>query len=377
MKLKLFFLLIIGYVISAFGWLTYSLVNFSNNEYKLQSQVLKAGRQACILRLIEKGKDGNFQNDQATSLFLQQIELTADTQSIHNYLKKYNYASYVAEFNQIGEKLLLNIAISPSKKEELKVALNNKIRTFLFQSILLTLLVGAGVYGVYYSVNAIYMLNKQQNNFLLSVTHEFKTPIAAMKLMLQTIEQRELPRDTQKDLLRKAVMNADRLDELTENMLTAMQIENDRYQYVNETFNLSEMMHRLVDHYSVRNEVHASIEEDVHIKGDVFVLRISVNNLVENALKYSFDQPISVGLFQAAKHVVIEISDLGIGIPKNERKKIFKKFYRVQDEETRDTKGTGLGLYIVQQTIRKHGGSISIENNEPKGTKFIIKLPKV
>lgn len=375
MRLRLFFILIIAYVIAAFGWLTYSLVDFSSSKYELQTQVLRAGRQACVLKLIEMGKNGAFEGDDPRTVYLRQIEMRVDTQSVHRFLTTFNYGSYKAQFQGSPERLNLDVRISPAKQTELKMEEKRRTRIYLFQSILLTLLVGVGIYGVYYSVSAIYNLNKQQNNFLLSVTHEFKTPIAAMKLMLQTIRNRELEREKQNELLDNAIENSDRLNELTENMLTAMQIENDRYQYAYDEFSISDMVQRLVEYYSVKNDMTADIEDDLEMIGDRFVLRISVNNIVENAIKYSDNKPVHVSLERKKNKAILKISDQGIGIPPAERKRIFKRFYRIQDEETRETKGTGLGLYIVRQTIRKHGGSIKITENKPQGTTFIIELP--
>ncbi len=375
MRLRLFFILIIAYVIAAFGWLTYSLVDFSSSKYELQNQVLRAGRQACVLKLLEMGKNGEFEGESNTTVFLRQIEMRIDTQQVHRFLTDFNYGSYQAVFLGGPEHMNLDVRISPAKQTELRMEEKQRTRIYLFQSILLTVLVGVGIYGVYYSVSAIYNLNKQQNNFLLSVTHEFKTPIAAMKLMLQTIRNRELERDKQNQLLDNAIENSDRLNELTENMLTAMQIENDRYQYAYDEFSLSDMVRRLADYYTLKNEMTSEIEEGIEMIGDRFVLRISVNNIVENAIKYSDNKPVHVSLERKKNKAILKIADQGIGIPASERKKIFKRFYRIQDEETRETKGTGLGLFIVRQTIRKHGGSIKVADNKPRGTTFILELP--
>jgi signal transduction histidine kinase len=111
------------------------------------------------------------------------------------------------------------------------------------------------------------------------------------------------------------------------------------------------------------------------VKGDRFIVRISINNLVENALKYGGDNPVEIHLYTKDNKAVIDVKDHGIGIPESERKRIFKKFFRVEDEEVRDTKGTGLGLYIVKQTINKHGGKIEVLDNQPKGTIFRVLMP--
>jgi signal transduction histidine kinase len=377
MRLKLFFTLIIFYVIAAFGWLTYSLVNFSNNEYKLKNQVLKAGRQACILDVIEKAKNDVFLSDYSKPYQLKQITLELDTNQFNQYLKKDYFDSYQARYTVADSVNRIEIQISDSKSQLIKEQLTNKIRLHVFQSLLLTLLVGLGIYGVYYSVSAIYRLNKLQNNFLLSVTHEFKTPIAAIKLMMQTLGRREFDREKQLELIEKTVENADRLNELSENMLTAMQIENKRYEYSSEQFSFSDLMYTIAEQHGMKGPIETDIEENVNYIGDQFALRISISNLVQNAFKYSDFQKINLVLMHRNNNVVIQVKDNGIGIPDSEKKKIFKKFYRVQDEEIRTTKGTGLGLFIAQQSIKKHRGKIAVKDNKPSGTIFEIILPGI
>ncbi len=375
MKFKLLFVFIIIYILVSFGWLTYSLVAFSNKEYGLQKQVLEAGRQACVLRLIEKSKNYDFSSDDAVHIIFKQAQIEADTNLLNAFLQTYNFGSYKAVYTKVYQGWDLDIQIAPYQISRLEGKLQNRERLYIFQALLLLILVAVGVYGVYYSIQMIYRLNKQQNNFLLSVTHELKTPIATMKLLLQTIRTRKLPDEKRNELLDKAVNNADRLNELTENMLTAMQIENDNYNYGREVFSITDMMDNLVDSYQMRAEVTAEIEDNVEIIGDRFILRISMNNLLENAIKYGNDLPIEVQLHTKNNKAIITVKDQGIGIDESERKKIFRKFYRVEDEEVRDTKGTGLGLFIVKETIEKHGGAIRIKSNEPQGTIFIIELP--
>jgi signal transduction histidine kinase len=100
-----------------------------------------------------------------------------------------------------------------------------------------------------------------------------------------------------------------------------------------------------------------------------------INNLIENAFKYSNNQPIEVSLETEAKWKKLSIKDQGIGLKKEDFKNIFKKFYRVQDEETRVSKGTGLGLFIVKQAVERHSGKVFVKPNEDKGVTFTILLP--
>jgi signal transduction histidine kinase len=375
MRLRLLFIFIVTYILVAFGWLTYSLLNFSNTEYQLETKVLEAGRQACVLRLIEKSKNNEFNSAEAIHIHFKQAEMDADTNKMNLFLSTFNKGSYEADYIWQNNRWNLDINIAETQLTNLTTKLNNRVRLYVFQALLLTVLVTIGVFGVFNSIQLIYRLNKQQNNFLLSVTHELKTPIAAMKLLLQTIKTRKLDEERRNELLEKAINNSDRLNELAENMLTAMQIENDNYAYGKEPFSISDMMNRMVESFQLRADLDANIEQDVEIYGDRFILRISMNNLLENAIKYGEDEPIEVSLSRQDDKAVVEIKDRGIGIPESESKKIFKKFYRVEDEEVRNTKGTGLGLFIVKETIEKHGGVIKVRGNEPKGTIFRVELP--
>lgn len=375
MRLNIFFLVIVVYIVLAFTWLTYSLIDFTNREYKLKNQILKAGKEACMLKVIEKAKSGGFKNENAKTYYLRQIELEIDTNLLNKYLITEYFGSFDAQYARLLNKDVINIDISQTQREELKQERKDNARFYIIESLVLTILVGAGIFGVYYGVKFLYDLNKQQNNFLLSVTHEFKTPLAAIKLMLQTIVSRNLDKEKSDKLLNNAIENTDRLNELTENMLTAMQIENNRYNYGNELFCLSDLMEEIATHFELKGEIRKQIEQEIFMTGDAFILKITVNNLVENAFKYAGDGPVELKLYQQEEYNVIEVGDFGPGIPKAHRKRVFRKFYRIEDEETRNTKGTGLGLFIAKQAVSSHGGTIQIIDNKPHGTLFRILLP--
>ena len=125
----------------------------------------------------------------------------------------------------------------------------------------------------------------------------------------------------------------------------------------------------------IKGDITVQIEPNVMVKGDDFILRMVINNLIENAFKYSNNQPIEVSLETEAKWKKLSIKDRGIGLKKEDFKNIFKKFYRVQDEETRISKGTGLGLFIVKQAVERHSGKVFVKANEDKGVTFTILLP--
>ena len=153
-----------------------------------------------------------------------------------------------------------------------------------------------------------------------------------------------------------------------------MQIENKKYQFNLNQVNFSEIVEQSVNNQRINGDIKAEIEDDVYLNGDSFILRMVVNNLIVNAFKYSENKPIEVKLYKNGSKKVFQVADEGIGIKKQDYNNIFKKFYRVQDEETRTTKGTGLGLFIVKQTLKRHKGKIAVSPNKPKGSVFTIEF---
>jgi signal transduction histidine kinase len=284
--------------------------------------------------------------------------------------------NYIATYSFIKDNIkFVRLAINPLKIDELKQERYQQRNIWLYQSVLLLFLVGVGIYGVFSSIEKIYKLNKQQNNFLLSVTHEFKTPIAAIRLMLQTSKHPKINEDKRSELVDNSIQSTHRLEELAENMLTAMQIESNAYQYNLLTVDYSSLINKVIDNQQIKGDITAHIEPNIKVKGDDFILRMVINNLIENAFKYSNNQPIVVSLETDAKWKKLSIKDQGIGLKKEDFKHIFKKFYRVQDEETRISKGTGLGLFIVKQAVERHSGKVFVRTNNDKGVTFTILLP--
>ncbi len=377
MKLKFLFVLIILYVIAGFGWWSYSLIQFSNNEFKLKSQLLKTGKQTCELKVAEAARSNKFLSPQADTFNLNDINVVMDSVLVRKYVNNTFSGRYLIEFSHNESTNYAKIEINKASQNLLVYDLKSKKRSFAYEAILLTLLIAAGIFGVYFSVSFIFDLNKQQNNFLLSVTHELKTPIAAIKLMGETMKRRVLPAEKTAELMENILENASRLQDMTENMLTAMQMENNRYNIRKEEINLSEIVEEVKKNFSIKNEIKGDVQSNIMYYGDPVLMKMTLNNLVENAIKYSDNKPIELNLFQQNGQLTIEVKDNGVGIKPEYRKKVFKKFYRVEDEETRETKGSGLGLFIVKQAVEKHKGKISINDNIPNGTIFTLNFPAI
>lgn len=239
-------------------------------------------------------------------------------------------------------------------------------------------LLGVGGYFIHASIKKEDKLREQQQNFLMSVTHELKSPLAAIKLSLQTIVKRDLEKQMQLSLLNNSLKDIERLDDLVENMLLATKIESRTYSFPKEKFDLSELVAKITDRLQVHSCVNqqlinTNIENGISILGDKFALSSVVTNLVENAVKYSGPcAEIAVELCQNDGKAVLTVSDKGPGIPDEEKMHIFDKFYRVGDENVRKSKGTGLGLFIVKEVLQNHDADISVKDNVPQGAIFEV-----
>ncbi|MEO6612685.1 MAG: ATP-binding protein [Chitinophagaceae bacterium] len=238
----------------------------------------------------------------------------------------------------------------------------------------LLILVGAGF--VYRSVRRQFNMQQQQQNFMMAVTHELKTPISVARLNLETLQKYHLDPEKQKKLIRNTLDETTRLNFLTNNILIASQLEGGGYNSAKEELDLSTLLKdRILDfHQRFPDRVfHSEIEEDADVKGDPLLLQMLINNLLENAIKYSpRESAVTARLKKFRSGIELQVKDEGPGIPEEEKKKIFSKFYRIGNEATRKTQGTGLGLYLCRKIAREHNADISVTNNEPRGSNFVV-----
>jgi signal transduction histidine kinase len=267
-----------------------------------------------------------------------------------------------------------------SVKEKHKKELHKRWGMVLGEGSVFLALLLVGIYITNHAFRREAELSRQQRNFLLSVTHEFKSPLAAVKLNMQTLQKRQLPEAQQQEVLRKAVLEAERIDALVEKTLMAARLDDRNYDLQPELINLSDLVHRVVsDHVDRRDPKHNIVHHiapSIFINGDSIAFASMLVNLIENAEKYApADTTIEIRLTRNDKTVLLTVSDQGQGIPEKERGKVFQKFYRVGNEDTRRAKGTGLGLYIVKHVVGLHKGTISVKGNHPTGTLFEMNFP--
>jgi len=248
------------------------------------------------------------------------------------------------------------------------------------EGIVFLFLIALGFWRIRKTFREEIQLTRQQNNFLLSITHELKSPIASLKLSMQTIKKRQLDMERIQHISDMALDDIDRLESLVENILIANNIDSANYQINPEWMDVSALLEkicsRVFEKHGALRRINLNITPDLHIHGDSLSISSVIYNLLENAIKYSREgDTISVTLQVEGSALNLIVSDTGIGIPDHEKENIFRRFYRIGTEETRSTKGTGLGLFIVKHIVGMHGGSITVRDNIPKGAIFTVTLP--
>jgi K+-sensing histidine kinase KdpD len=148
-----------------------------------------------------------------------------------------------------------------------------------------------------------------------------------------------------------------------------------------DELDLSDLFKDCIENFEYRHPdriFSQSIEPDADMTGDAVLLQLLINNLLENAIKYSpKEKPVECSLQQKNGTIELHVIDQGTGIRDEEKKKIFKKFYRVGTEATRRTQGTGLGLYLCRKIAEDHDGNIAVKDNQPQGSDFIVSFPSL
>jgi len=229
--------------------------------------------------------------------------------------------------------------------------------------------------------------NEQHDSFINAVTHELKTPIASIRLYLQTLQHRDVDEAQRHEFYRLMLDDTDRLLGTVEQVLKAGEASNNKQDrraqvdfgdLVRDCVEVARTSHHLQAE-SLRYEQSAN-GAGTRVLGDSEELRTAVSNVLDNAVKYSGERvQVSVRVETPdEKHVALSVHDQGVGIPEGELKRIFKRFYRVSNRSLSHVKGTGLGLFIVRTIVRKHGGRVFAKSGgEGRGTTVVLELPRV
>jgi two-component system sensor histidine kinase SenX3 len=269
------------------------------------------------------------------------------------------------------------------------IILNWREGVLLFFGLIFFALIIAGMI-----VNTIFLVreirrNEQHDSFINAVTHELKTPVASIRLHLETMLRRDLPEPQRRDFYRLMLNDTDRLTQTIEQVLRAgragdkkagrEKFQVDFRQVVRDSIDAALARHHLPAENLQYEEVSINGREPL-VMGSAEDLRTAVFNLLDNAVKYSGDN-INVRVRLEApdeKRIVLKVRDQGIGIPADDMKRIFKRFHRVTPRSLAHVKGTGLGLFIVKAIAEKHGGKVFAESDgEGEGTTVTLDLPRI
>ncbi|MBC8282668.1 MAG: PAS domain-containing protein [Nitrospinae bacterium] len=240
-----------------------------------------------------------------------------------------------------------------------------------------------GAVAVLHDVSELERLETIRQDFVANVSHELKTPITAIRGLVETmIEDEEMSAENHRSFLTKTMKQTLRLSNIVTDLLALSRLESAGMDIIKEPFDLQDVVNGSVQALlPVSEDTNIPIEieiadEPVEVLGDREALFQSVNNLLDNAIKYnSADGKVWLSLHIKGRNAVIEVRDSGIGIEPLEQHRIFERFYRVDKARSRQVGGTGLGLSIVKHTILAHGGQLSVESIPGSGSTFRISLP--
>jgi signal transduction histidine kinase len=251
------------------------------------------------------------------------------------------------------------------------------------EGVVFLLMVLAGVWLIYRSLLQADKLRRRQENFVMAVTHELKTPLASISVFLDTLQSDKIPADKKLSIIPRMQNDLHRLERLVDDILEAGRFESGESRLNLQSLDLSGLLHILGDGLEDRGDAGAlkvvrHIEPGVGLVGDSAVLGRAIGAVLDNAVKYAGGRPshITITLRRDDNFAEIVIADKGVGIDKRELELIFDRFYRVGHEMTRASRGTGLGLFLCREMIRAHGGDVTARSEGTgHGSEFIITLP--
>ncbi len=378
MKPKYTFSFLLIYVIMSFTWWNYALIDLNTQNYGLRFEVLQAQVIDAKRSVYANAMEGKFNSPKAKKLVHNSTFIAVDFDALKGFIS-INYPKLLLKCYDQKISLLdaYTIEIHPQLLDELDKKKERRRNGFIGEGIFFLAILVYGLYSVWRSIAQKEHFNQQQNNFLLSVTHELNSPLAAAKINIQTLQRHNLTDEQRQKLSKNALIEIDRLANLTEKILISTKIDTNSYTFPKETFDLSASIEKNINRYKLlaTHQIESHIEPNINYYGDAFAMDLVLTNLIENALKYSEkESKISIKLIKnkVQNRTIFSIADEGIGISRGEKKYVFDKFFRIGKEEIRQTKGTGLGLFIVKTVLKQHNAHINIKDNLPKGSIFEV-----
>ena len=372
MKSRGFFLLLLVFTAACFIWWVVQLGRLQQTNLLMQKQMLYAEVERAQNQLLLASRQ------------IETHELDTYTSNPKNIISisKERWDHIAGSFPSLHFVASpQHVSIQP--KEEVLSEIDAKARKnqlwLLGESALFFSLLFIGFIWIYKGLVDAINLNQQQSNFLISVTHELKTPIATSRILFETLRKHVLAQDKIVELSSSGIHNTTHQLELVESLLIANQLDTNTYQAPKERVNLGTWLKEEIEMFKLdyRDELLIEYEstEDLEIEIDALSLRLSLSNLLSNAVKYGGkNKSIFIALRKNQRHALIQVGDQGPGIPNTDKKHIFKKFYRRGDAFTQVHRGTGLGLFIVAETAKRHGGKVWVEDRIPTGSMFNLTI---
>ena len=290
------------------------------------------------------------------------------------------YVSLEKQNNEIAAIKFQSIQINdPSLKAKTHAIQDfqlRKTKQFIGEGLTILVLFLLGAIYVYRSLKKQLRYADQQQNFMMAVTHELKTPIAISHLNIETLLKRDLDSSQQLKLLEATLKETKRLDSLSTNILLTAQLDMGQYEANKQLVNVSELLRQNIKSFQERYPsriCNTMVEDAMEIQGEPLLIQLLINNLIDNANKYApVTEPIYIHLQSHQNMIQLIVKDQGPGIAAMDRNKVFEKFYRVGAETTRTTKGSGLGLYLCKRIAEFHNATIQLTTNTPTGSIFTV-----
>jgi signal transduction histidine kinase len=306
----------------------------------------------------------------ATTLYQDSPELLEDLQTLYPHL----------EFNPEEARFI----VRSSAVREFTQRQNSHIRMYAYEGPFFVLVILGGLAIIARSLRQERELKRRQQNFLSAITHEFKTPLSTLRLLIETVQMRRLTSEKQRDYLQRMDGELSRLERTSDQVLAAARLEQSREPPVLEALELNSVVQGIIGKTRSSLEARGALLSVVYnaeplpvsLNQDAFSLVLS--NLLDNAVKYSpqVPKPVTVKLELDGDLISLHVIDEGIGLSDDAKHLIFERFYRAGHELTRSSKGVGLGLYLVKSITEAMNGWVKVTPNSPKGTRFSIVLPR-
>ncbi len=334
-----------------------------------------------IFQVNEGARIERVQND----IWRQQIETASVWRANHDSAPQIYQAWLAENFPDLsllpdGSKL----QISTEARKRLDQIADGRVRMFISEGIFFSLLLFLGVGYMYRMMRHEITFEQRQSMFLAATSHELKTPITSLRLYLDTLRDRELPQQQKTELIETMQKDLQRLTSLIERLLQAQALAGNKSKVVLQVTDLTEetrvVLEQVAGMFDLKGfSLRTHLDPDIRVMADPEQWQVVLRNLLENAFRYSPNGgTISVRLARAGQSAQLEISDQGIGLDRMESERVFDRFYRAGNEDTRRTSGTGLGLHLVRGIVESFAGKVSVHSEGPgKGSTFCVEIPLV